>query len=473
MNVAFIIVMLYVVVLYLISWYSTKLMKSGGALGYLLAGRGFPSYVVAVMVAGLAIGGASTVGVAEQAYKAGMSAGMYNAAWGVGAILVGFVAAGKFRELNITTIPELFEQYYDKAGRFLGVIGQLIIQIVITSLQYVAGGAILTALLPEYFTFSSGMMTTAIVFVGITLIGGYWAAGLANIVNCIVIYIGIIIGVVSSVSNAGGFAAISAKLPASPHWFDPVMGVGMAIVIANFVVMSTQAFSTQAVVQVAFAAKDAKTAKWGYILGGLIILPVGFLSAIFGIVAAAQYPDLKTAAMALPTVVTQLGPVVAGFTLSGLWAADVSTAVGLLLGSSTLVVRDIWKPYIQPNMSEKQELLVSRLVVLGISVITYILATTVVGILKTILIGLSLTTAYTIILLFSIFAPRLCKRGAAFWTLLVGMAVLFIWVFVPGSHIVSHVIYLEWPICLATFFIVSLLDKRPAKIPGNDITISG
>jgi SSS family solute:Na+ symporter len=467
MNIPFMIVLFYIVALYAIAWYSTKLTKKSGAMGYLLAGRSMPHYVVAVMVAGLAVGGASTVGVAERAYTQGISAGMYNAAWGVGAILVGIFAASKFRSLNITTIPELFERYYSRTGRVIGVVGQLVILMVITSLQYVAGGAILSALLPNIFTFSSGMVTTAIVFVGVTLIGGYWAAGLSNLINVAVIYIGIILGVISGVTDMGGISNLSLKLPPSDMWFSPVAGVGFAMVVAWFVVMSTQAFSTQAVVQVAFAAKDEKTAKKGYILGGLLILPVGFMAAFFGIVAAAKFPGLENAALALPKVVMSFNPWIAGLTLAGLWAADVSTAVGLLLGGSTLIVKDIWKEFIQPDMTDKQELIVSRVVVFGVSILTYILATNIIGILKTLLIGLSLTTAYTVILLFSMYAPKLCKKSAATWTLITGILTLVLWQFVPATHIVSHVIYLEWPVCVGTFLLAGVLDKRPANIPVN------
>lgn len=53
--------------------------------------------------------------------------------------------------------------------------------------------------------------------------------------------------------------------------------------------MITQAFSAQSVVQITFAAKDPKAARRGFILGGLIILPVGFLAAIFGIVVIVQF----------------------------------------------------------------------------------------------------------------------------------------------------------------------------------------
>jgi len=467
MNIPLAIVIGYVILLYGISWYSTKLSKKSGAIGYLLAGRGLPFFIVAVLLAGIAVGGASTVGVAERAYTQGISAGMYNAAWGVAAILVGLIAAAKFRKMNITTIPELFEKYYGKPGQIVAVLGQVIILIVIISLQYVAGGAILTSLLPQYFDCDTGMIATAVVFVGITLIGGYWAAGLSNLINVIIIYAGVITGVIISISGAGGFSGISGALPAGSHWFDPVEGVGTLIIIAWFMVMFPTVFATQGVVQVSFAAKNKRAARTGFIIGGLIILPIGFLSAVFGIVAAAKFPGLENAAMALPKVVLGFNPAIAGLTLAGLWAADVSTAVGLLLGCTTLIIRDIWKGYIQPGLSEKKELIASRATVLGVSIVTYILATCVVGILKTLLIGLTLTTSYTVILLFSIFLPKICRKSAALWTLVAGIALLALWQFIPAIRIVSHPIYLEWPVCIVIFMLVCLIDKRPATVKTN------
>jgi len=105
-------------------------------------------------------------------------------------------------------------------------------------------------------------------------------------------------------------------------------------------------------------------------------------------------------------------------------------------------------------------------------VITYILATSVVGILKTLLLGLSLTTSYTVILLFSMFAPKLCKKSAALWTLIVGIVILALWQFVPAVHIVSHPIYLEWIFCVATFLLVGAFDKRPATIHNEQNAIA-
>ncbi|WP_246599742.1 sodium:solute symporter family protein [Clostridium lacusfryxellense] len=462
MNIPLIIVILYIIILLGVSWYSTKLSKKGGAEGFLLAGRGMPASVVAVMVAGLAVGGASTVGVAESAYTKGISAGMYNAAWAAGAAIAGLVVAKKFRKMAITTVPELLGKYYGKTGKLIGVIGQLVIQMVITSLQYVAGASILNALLPNIFTFKLGMITTAVVFISITLIGGYWAAGLSNIINVIVIYVGLIMGAIVALNNIGGMSNIVSKLNPVTPWFNPVSGVGGAVVLAWFVVMITQSMSNQAVVQVSFAAKDGNVARKGYLLGALFILPVGFIAALYGIIAAAQFPGLENAAMALPKVVMSLNPIVAGITLAGLWAADVSTATGLLLGSATLVINDVLKVYVKSDFTQKHELMYSRFIVLIMSIITYILASTVVGILSTLLIGLSLTTAFTILVLATMFTPKLCKKSAAVWTLSVGILILVAWTFVPATHIVAHPIYLEWPICLVTFFLVFIFDKRPA-----------
>ncbi|ADL13367.1 sodium:solute symporter family protein [Acetohalobium arabaticum] len=468
MNVTLLIVIVYIMLLYGLAWYSTKL-KSGEEIveEFFLADRGFPAYIVAAMLTGLAVGGASTIGVAESAYTQGISAGMYNAAWAVGAIVVGFTAASRLRDLTVTTIPELFGNYYDEAGRVIAVIGQIIIQIVITSLQYIAGGAILASLLPELFSVNMGALLTAIVLGGVALIGGYWGAGLTNLINVIVIYIGVIIGAIMSISKAGGISNIVANLPVGLQWFDPVAGVGIGIIIAWFIVMITQTHSTQAVVQISFAAKDGQTAKRGFILGGLIILPIGFICALFGIVAAVQFPGLEDPAMALPKVILNLPAIISGLTLAGLWASSISTTVGLLLGSSTLVVNDIWKNYIQTDITQKQEHIMSRIVVVVITALTFLLAITVEGILDTLLIGLTLTTAYTVVVLFTIFAPKLCKKSAAFWTIGTGIIFLFVWVFVPAIRIVSHPIFLAWPIAIGTFLLVSMLDKTPANIPNE------
>ncbi len=455
----------YILVLYCISWYATKLIRQGkgGALQYLLAGRNLPMIVVAAMLAGLAIGGASTVGVAEHAYKAGLSAGWYNAAWGTAGILVGLFAAHHFRRMEVNTIPEMMERMYGRSARMISVVAQLLIMMVITSLQYVAGGAVLTALMPDVFTFQTGMLATALLFVGITFIGGYWGAGLTNVVNIVVIYGGILAALSNASEVFGGFESIVAALPEGGPWFDFVSGAGFAMVMSWMVVMITQGFSVQAISQIAFAAKNENAARWGFILGGVVILPAGFLCALFGIIAAAKFPGLERAALALPTIMTNISPVVGGVFLAALWAAGISTAVGLLLGSSTLVMQDVWKRYFPSTVTEKNELLLSRMMVLLFSGVTYFLALTSVGILRTITTALAITASFTLLILANLFFPKYCKKAAGFWTIFASVAVWLAWTLYPQVRVAPHVVYLVWPACLATFALAYFLGKEPAE----------
>ncbi len=466
MNLQLLIVIIYIVALFAISAYAKKLTNKGDSESFILAGRKLSAPIVAVTVTGLAIGGASTIGVAENAYNSGLAAGWYNVAWGIGAIGVGLLTAKKYRSLNVSTVPELFEKYYGNNARALMVFSQIIVMIVIASLQYLAGGAILASLLPSIFTIKSGMIVSAVVFVSITFIGGMWSAGLSNILNVALIYIGIIMASIASISSLGGLQEISLNLPSDVPYFHLIDGIGLGMIVAWIVVMFTQTQSLQAVVQISFSAKDESNAKKGFIIGGLLMLPIGFLSAVMGIAAKAAYPDIS-ATLALPKIIMSLNPLLAGITLAALWAADVSTACNLLLGTSTLFSQDIFKRYIKPDIDENSFSLVTKLTVIVIGILTFILASSVVGILKTLLVALSLTTAFTLTMLFTIFKPSMCRKSSASATIIAGIITLVVWQLVPAVRIFSHPIYMEWIVCTIVFFGVMIIDKRKIEIIEN------
>jgi solute:Na+ symporter, SSS family len=451
----------YVVLLYVVTWWSRRLSRKDGMVGYLLAGRNLPFWIAAAMLTGLAVGGASTIGVAENAYVNGLGAGLYNAAWGVAAIVAGLFVVRRIRDMKLTTIPEMFERYYSVGGRVLGVVGQLVIQVVITSLQYVAGGAILHSLLPGVFSPAQGMLVTAVVFVGITLVGGFWAAGLTNIINVVLIYVGVVLGAVMILNKpeVGGLSGVAEMLPAGHAGFS-LGGLPGAMILAWFVVMAVTALGTQSVLQVGFASRDGRAARRGFLLGGMIILPVGFISALIGLAAVGLHPGIE-AKDALPMAVLDLHPLVAGMILAGLWAADVSTACALLLGSATLVVDDVIKRFFAPGLTARGEWLVSRGTVLAISVATFVLAAAVeTGILTTLLAGLALNAGYALMVLVTLFCPSLCRRGSAFWVLVATFAAFGAWYVTPESWHLPHPVYHTLIAAVAVFFLVAVIDRR-------------
>lgn len=459
MNISFVIVCLYIVLLFVISYYA-KRRSSGSATNYTLAGRQLTTPLITVSIVGLAVGGASTIGVAEQAYKVGLSAGWYTTAWGLGAIVMGLVVAKKYRELNITTIPELLGRYYDTKGMVAGIACQIVIQLVVMSLQYIAGGSILCALMPEIFTLTTGMLTSAAVFIGITSIGGMWSASLSNILNVSLKYIGIILATIVGVSQAGGIDTIKTQLPQNVPYMDLFDGVGILGIISWIVVLVTVNLSLQSIIQISLGAKDVKTAQRGFIIGGLMMLPIGFVSALMGVLARSMFPDVSPA-LALPKAIMSLDPVLAGITLAALWAADVSTACNLLLSSATLFSQDIYKKFINPTVTEEKFLFVTKSAVVALGLLTLSLAMTISGIITTLMIGLSLTAAFSVIVLLTLFAPGLCRKNSAFYTIMAGIAVLILWQMIPAVRIFPHVIYLEWLACLGTFLLTYAFDRAP------------
>lgn len=455
------IILIYIGVLFGISWY-VKRRAAASTEDYVLAGRKLTTPLIMVSIVGLAVGGASTIGVSEQAYKVGLSAGWYTAAWGIGAIVMGLTVAKRYRNLNITTIPEMLERYYDKKGMIAGIASQIFVQLVVMSLQYVAGGAILSALMPSVFTPVTGMLTSALVFIGITAIGGMWSASQSNVLNVTLQYVGITVAAFLVLAMAGGIDTVAIKAP-SAVTLDLINGVGSMTIITWIVVLVTVNLSLQAIIQISLGAKDVQTARRGFIIGGLIMLPVGFIAALMGVIASEMYPGI-TATTALPKLIMELNPWLAGVTLASLWAADVSTACNLLLSAATLYSQDIHKRFINPSMSDKQYMRVTRLSVVILGLLTLGGALTISGIISTLMAGLSLMAAFGVIVLMTMYAPQYCSRDAAFYTIIVSVVVLVAWMFVPAVRFLPHVIYAEWLLCGITFLGVSFATRSSHAI---------
>lgn len=462
MSVSFAILILYILALFAISWYAKK-RSEGNSENFALAGRKLSAPLIGVSIIGLAVGGASTIGVSEHAFKVGLAAGWYTAAWGIGAIIMGMFLARKYREANITTISELIERHHDSKAVILGVICQIIIQLVIISLQYIAGGSIISAIMPE-IPFKVGVMISAVTFIGITFIGGMWSASLSNILNIVLIYGGIAVATVIQYTKVGGLSGLGATLPANVPWFDPIAGVGIVGITSWIVVLVTVNLSLQAILQISLGAKDADTARKGFVWGGIIMIPVGFMAALLGICAKASYPGAH-AALALPQAIVSLQPILAGITLAALWAADVSTACNLLLSAGTLFSKDIYKRYINPTCSESKQLYMMRLCVIIAGILTVGMAMMVSGILKTIMMGLSLTAAFSVIVIVALFFPKYACKAAGFNTMLVGLVVLVAWQLVPAIRVLPHVIYLEWIACSLTYVLTAILVPEKKEIP--------
>ena len=94
--------------------------------------------------------------------------------------------------------------------------------------------------------------------------------------------------------------------------------------------------------------------------------------------------------------------------------------------------------------------------------LTLFLAMSVSSILGTIMIGLSLTAAFSVIVIVALFFPERTSKAAGFWTLLAGFVLLVLWQVMPSIRLFGNVIFMEWIVCAVTYFVVSMVspDKK-------------
>lgn len=195
MNIPLLIVILYVLLLFGISIYVSYSQKKDSENFLLYKGKN-NAFVVAASIAGLAIGGASTIGIAENAFTVGLSAGWYDTAWAIGAVVSSMLAVRYLRRSQYTTISGLVRDLYGTKTSFIMVIAMCIIQSGIIALQYKAGGSILASLLTDAeasVALPMILMSIPPVLGGITL-SGLWAADMGT--GC-----SMIIGLATTVST--------------------------------------------------------------------------------------------------------------------------------------------------------------------------------------------------------------------------------------------------------------------------------
>ena len=165
MNTPLIIVILYVAFLLGLGIFMSKKEKKDGENFLLYKGKN-GTWITAVTIAGLAIGGASTIGIAQNAFVAGLSAGWYNVAWAFGAIVASFLVVKRFRNSGHNTVTGLVQDLFDKKTGVMMTIAMILIQCTIIALQYIAGGSILASLLPDTFNIATGTFLRGLIHIG-------------------------------------------------------------------------------------------------------------------------------------------------------------------------------------------------------------------------------------------------------------------------------------------------------------------
>lgn len=462
-NIPFIIVLVYVLLLFALSIYMSVKAKKDGENFLLYKGKN-NMWITAVTIAGLAIGGASTIGIAENAFSKGLSAGWYDLAWAIGAVVCSLVLVKRLRASGYTTISEMTRNMYGKTTEKIMVVSMIIIQCGIIALQYKAGGSILYSLLPGVFKdVDTATLFSFIIFMLIAFVGGMGSVSVSNIMNITLIYVGVIVATVMVLFNKGGWDATLTMVAENPDvpYLSLWEGMGLTGILGWIVVMCGNTNSVQGVVQIALTSKSDKDAVRGFQIGALMMIPVGFLCALLGVASKALYPD-GVASTALPVILMSLPGAIAGLTLAGLWAADMSTACSMLIGLSTTCSRDVFFKTGLGRKLQDKSLIINKIIIAVVGTVTYIVSTQFTSILGAMQKALSLAIGTSFIVLGGLLFPKFAGKRAGFFTILTSIICIVLWNMVPqlGKIFAGQVGFLMLVACGAVFIIVSLIDSK-------------
>ncbi len=487
-----IVTIVYVVALFGICGWAQKrqndIVAKGGKSSFLMAGKNLPLILVIMLTAGGSIGSAASTGIAQLVQTAGVSAIWYGVANVIGLLFLGIVGARRIRRLGYSTNAEMVADYCGPTSRYLMVIGQLIIILGVACLQYVAGGAMLAAMFPGVITYQVGIAITAVAFAFICMVGGLFGTSLANLINVVVIYVGLIICGIAAVYNAGGWGElmngvhnITESTTAGGDWLSLMGGLGVATCLSFLVSEPGNRITTQSNTMACAAATSEKAARWGIIIGGLMVLPVCIISVVFGLVAKVNFPDIPSA-QAMAAVIMSLHPGLAAFGMAGLWAVTVSTGVALLMAAVQLVCFDILVPFKKKDTvtdhvaARKKEQVQSQLVLLVLVLVTLFLAYKATSIVVTIITVLCITPAFFWMMISFLYFPKLIKKHSSLIVQAVAYLFFFAWLLVPAVKAAFPTpIYVEWPLCTLVWFLCAAFEKEPIDevVPKSERTTLG
>lgn len=411
------------------------------------------------------------------------------------ALLIIAVLVGKIKNLPAITQPELLEQRYGSIVRWP-------IALIITVVMILFAVADITglSLVLQVFYGLDPFYAAAIVAVAVSLyvtLGGLSAVVWTDVIQfafLAIFTVGIAFVAVGTVADGGlNTPAISSSElfgNVSGDWWNP-FSIGLPMVLIFILAIIPGWITEQDPWQKVWAARDAKSASLGMVIGSLMITVVFAACAVIAIALNSIYPEIAEmgfpAGMALaePALLAFVSerfasaPLLIALSAIGLAAASMSCTDTFATSGASCISRDIYQRYIKPDATMKEMMVVNR-----ISVLVIILAATAGSfVIPNIIDAIHIATfiassSYFFPLMGGLYWKRATKEGA-FAGMVVGFTVQVALValdliktpplasnYLESIHpiLMSHGVIVGMSLSAIAFFGVSLMTKPSSRV---------
>ncbi|MBN1560785.1 sodium/proline symporter PutP [candidate division KSB1 bacterium] len=466
--------LLYLLFMVAIGWFFYSRTKN--LSDYILGGRRLNFWVTALSAQASDMSGWLMLGLPGYAYLAGVEAAWIAIGLGIGTYLNWKFVACRLRRLTYAmgdsiTLPEYFDNRFQASSRALRVVSALFILIfflIYTASGFVAGAKLFSTVFG--FPYVVALLIGVLVIVSYTFLGGFHAVAWTDLFQGLIMFFAILIVPGLVVRELGGISDTWEALHRINHhlltMFKDIHGQPLSwITIVSLLAWGLGYFGQPHILARFMAIRRAEEISQARRIAIVWVIISLTCAVLIGLIANAYIEPLSTGeseTVFMVLVNRTVVPIVAGFLLSAILAAIMSTADSQLLVASSAISEDFYHAFVHKNASQPELVWVSRAMVLLISAIAFILAlnpnSSVLDLVSYAWAGFG--AAFGPVVLLSLFWKRMTGRGALAGVIVGGLTVLF-WKQLSGGIFDLYEIVPGFILSLVAIFIFSYTGKRP------------
>lgn len=427
MNTVLVLIFAYILAQLAIAfWYSRR---SKNEEDYLVAGRSLGPWLATFSVFATWYGAETCIGAAGEAYAHGLSGVIADPfGYALGIVLVGVFFAAALWKRGLLTLADLFVQRYGLGVARLAALIMIPGSVLWAAAQVRAFGQVLASASELSLVFT--ITLAAVVVIVYTAIGGMWSNAVLDLVQGVVLLLGVV-GLFAVFVSLGGLEVVAA-LPRERVDFLNERTPWSALETLAIPVFSTLA--AQELAARVLSVRSAKLAASTTVGAGVLYLVMGFIPVLIGLGA----PALLGAGTDHEQVLAEFAEAKLPFVLyilfiGALVSAILSTLSGALLVAASLAAHNIAVP-LRPQLSDAQKLLFNRVAVVVFGVAAYGIALASDSVYELVQTAGALgSSGILVIMLFSLWGKKLGAAPSAYGALIAGTGV-----YLAARHLLGH-----------------------------------
>jgi sodium/proline symporter len=350
--------------------------------GFYLAGKKLPFWVVAFSTNATGESGWLLLGLSGMGYLVGTQAYWVVVGQMTGIALSWWLVARRLKALgdesDAITVPDVMAAKFRDRWHLIRAVSVLIMLVMVTTYvtaQMVATGKAFSSFLGmEYET---GVIVGSIIIIGYTFVGGYKAVSYTDVVQGVMMLLGLIAVPAAAIVAAGGLAEVRDSLQLQDPALLDMFAFGTTPVwigVASFLAIGLPFMGVPQLLVRYMSARDDAEIRKARIMSLVVLFVFGVGAVTAGVAGRAVYPGLEDSEAIFPVISNNLfPPLVSGLLLVVVLSAIMSTVDSLLLLASSSAVRDTYQKIMGSNDSDERLSAYGKLVTIVIGVFAVVL----------------------------------------------------------------------------------------------------